>query len=303
MVKVLEKWVKKSGCFIKTSTAVTGIRTDKGQIRGVETSSDFFSCDKLIMATGGASYPLTGSTGDGYTFLKDLGHSIVTLRPALIPLICSPKPRSELNSLTLKNIKAKLFVDKKKKHEELGEVSFTPKGLAGPLILTMSSQAVDAVLAKKNVKITLDLKPGLREQQLDARLIRDLQKKHDQEIADVMRGLLPKQLIPTCLSATAVLPTQKAGILPARERKKIGQWLKNLEYTIVGYEHLDRAIVTAGGVKLQEVNPKTMESKLIKGLHIVGELLDIHGDTGGFNLQAAFSTGWVSGLAVSGKIN
>lgn len=300
VVKSLERWVIKNGAVIKTSTTVTGIITQKGQVTGLKTSKGHLECHKVILATGGASYPATGSTGDGYLFLEKLGHTIIRLRPALVPLITEPKPALSLKGLNLKNVRARLFIGGKRKAEAFGELSFTQNGLAGPIILTMSCQAADAVFAGKNVKIVIDLKPALTEQQLDNRLIRDLQRRHREKIASILRGLMPRECVNPCLTGTEINPAALGGSITAKQRKRLGQWLKNQTCQITGCEKLERAIVTAGGVKLQEIDPKTMASRLVKGLYITGELLDLHGDTGGFNLQAAFSTGWVAGLAAAG---
>lgn len=302
VVKALEKWVKNKGATLKTSSQVTKIHYEAGKITGASTKNEFIPCQKVIIATGGASYPRTGSTGDGYKLAKDCGHTIIPIRPALVSLNTTISRKNQPDGLLLKNINAHLYIDGKKKVEEFGELLFTETGISGPTILTLSSLAVDSLRNNSQVRISLDFKPALSEQKLDNRLQRDFQERHAESIESVLRGLLPQQLIPLCLAVTNLEAKKLAGIITSKERKRLGNWLKNYSVDITGYGSLDDAIVTAGGINLKEIAPKTMESKIISGLYIAGELLDLHGDTGGFNLQAAFSTGWTAGLAASASL-
>lgn len=299
VVKALEKWIKNKGCTLIASSPVTKIHHEANKITGVSTKNDFFPCQKVILATGGASYPRTGSTGDGYRLAKECGHTIVPIRPALISLNTTISNTNQPSGLLLKNINARLYVGGKKKAEEFGELLFTETGISGPTILTLSGIAVDSLRSNCQVRISLDFKPALSEQKLDNRLQRDFQERHAESIGSVLRGLLPQQLISLCLADTNLEAKKIVGIFTSKERKRLGNWLKNYSVDITGYGSLDDAIVTAGGVNLKEISPKTMESKVVAGLYIAGELLDLHGDTGGFNLQAAFSTGWTAGLAAS----
>lgn len=299
VVKALEKWVKSKGCTLVASSPVTKIHHEASKITGVSTKNDFFPCQKVILATGGASYPRTGSTGDGYRFAKECGHTIIPIRPALISLNTAISTKNQPSGLLLKNISARLYIDGKKKVEEFGELLFTETGISGPTILTLSGLAVDSLRNNSQVRISLDFKPALSEQKLDNRLQRDFQERHAESIGSVLRGLLPQQLISLCLADINLEAKKVAGIITSKERKRLGNWLKNYSVDITGYGSLNDAIVTAGGVNLKEITPKTMESKVVSGLYIAGELLDLHGDTGGFNLQAAFSTGWTAGIAAS----
>ncbi len=299
VVKALERWVKDLGVEIRYSTTLIDIVVENGRITGVKTNRENISCTSLIMATGGATYPLTGSTGDGYRLLEKLGHTLTPLRPSLVPLLTSPKIPSELNGLQLKNIKTRLFIDSKRKEEQFGELYFVDSALSGPVILTVSLTAVDALRRKLKVSLLLDLKPALSDIQLDKRLQSDVTTRNKEEISSILRGLLPAQLVQFCLHETDISPTLTGNDLSGKDRKKLVTWMKNVRFEITAYGSMDEAIVTAGGIKLQEIDPNTMQSKKIDGLYITGELLDIDGDTGGFNLQAAFSTGWIAGEAAA----
>lgn len=301
VVKTLERWVKNLGVETRYSTNLVDILVEDDHITGVQTDKGRISCSKLIMATGGATYPRTGSTGDGYRLLERLGHTIIPLRPSLVPLLSSPPFLTELNGLQLKNIRIRLFIDNKRKEEQFGELYFIDSALSGPVILTISLTAVDALRKKKNVSILLDLKPALSDVQLDKRLQSDCTKRNKEPIMSILRGLLPASLVSYCLQKTAIDPSVTGNELSSKDRKKLATWIKNVRFTITGHGSMEEAIVTAGGIKLQEVNPNTMESKKIAGLYITGELLDIAGDTGGFNLQAAFSTGWAAGEAAASR--
>ncbi|MCK5601107.1 aminoacetone oxidase family FAD-binding enzyme, partial [Candidatus Pacearchaeota archaeon] len=191
------------------------------------------------------------------------------------------------------------FVDGKKRKEEFGELLFTSFGLSGPVILTLSGEAVDTLQLGKKVVISLDLKPALDEKKLDARLLRDISSRGKEELASLLRGLLPREMVPVCLNQTRIPPERKACTLSAKERRRLRTWLKDFRLEVTQARPISEAIVTAGGINTKEIHPKTMESKLIKGLFIAGELLDIHADTGGYNLQAAFSTGWIAGQAAA----
>lgn len=295
VVKLLEKWILSKGCKLQKNTTLKELVVSDGKIQKVITEKGSIHCDCLIMATGGASYPRTGSTGEGYTLLEKIGHSIVPLRPALVSLHTSPPPAADLDGLQLKNTRARLFIDNKRKAENFGELHYTRSGISGPIILSLSQLAVDALAAGSRVKIVLDCKPALDDKQLDTRLQKDLTQRHAEPLSSILRGLLPKQLINTCLAENKLDGNKTGGEVSAKERKRLGNWFKNSSFDISGHGGFNEAIVTAGGIQLKEVNPKTMESKIIDGLYIVGELLDINGDTGGFNLQAAFSTGWLAG--------
>jgi hypothetical protein len=257
------------------------------------------ACGNVILATGGKSYPRTGSTGDGYRLAENLGHGIIPPRPALVPLISRDRKIVRMAGLELRNVAVRLYLDGKRKGQEFGELSFTGFGLTGPVILTLSSGIVEALDRGRRVTLAVDLKPALDDKKLDNRLIRDLTSRRGEPIDSILRGLLPQQLVPVCLEACDLPPDIDTGNFPAKSRKRLVQWLKDFRIDISGYRSYEEAIITAGGVSLKELDPLTMESKIVKGLFIAGELLDLQADTGGYNLQAAFSTGWVAGSSVS----
>lgn len=301
VARLLVDWVKEAGVDLRTEISVVDLLVKKGQVAGVVCGhNQKIYADAVILATGGASYPRTGSTGDGYRLAQSVGHTIVTTRPALVPLRTAERIGNGLAGLQLKNINARLFINGKRKAQAFGELSFTKNGLSGPIILTLSSLVVDALRSRAQVAVILDLKPALDDAKLEARMQRDLQKRPHDPMSSFLRGLMPRELIQPCLDYAQIDHNMTAVMLPAQARKKIRHWLKNFRFEITGYGSLEEAIVTAGGVKTAEIDPCTMESKKSKRLYIVGELLDIQADTGGYNLQAAFSTGWVAGKAVCG---
>ncbi len=297
ILKTFLKWLSGLDVTIRDNCAVTAIRVQDGVVTEIVTKQGTIPCDAVVLATGGASYPATGSTGDGYRLAESLGHTIVPIRPALVPLEIRGGIRQELAGLELRNIAVQLYIDGKKRLQLFGELHFLKYGVGGPTILTLSGDVVDALQAEKKVSLHVDLKAALSEQKLDARLIRDFEKRYREEFADVLRGLLPAALVPLCLEQTTIPAGKKAGEITRKERKKLLHWLKGLQLDVSRHRPLKEAIVTAGGVELKEVNPRTLESKIVSGLYLAGEVLDLNGDTGGYNLQAAFSTGWLAGQA------
>jgi len=307
VVESLIRWVIGLGVTVKNKSSVKSLLVENNRIAGVraqaEKSSayqDYFA-DAVILATGGASYPATGSSGDGYKLAEAVGHTIIPIRPALVPLETVGDIAPRLQGLSLRNVKARLFIDSQKKAEEFGEMIFTHYGLSGPIILTLSKQAVDALKLKKNVMISIDLKPALDENKLDARLLRDIQEYGKKKFGSLLKGLLPQKLIPVCVDITQIASDTLGHQLTSPERKRLKTWLKDFRFEICGYRSFAEAIITAGGVSTREVDPRTMESKIIKGLYFAGEVLDIDADTGGYNLQAAFSTGWLAGGSAARK--
>jgi len=259
------------------------------------------TADAVIVATGGASYPGTGSTADGYRLAKAVGHTIVPIRPALVPLTTFGNTASRLQGLSLKNAGVKVFVDNKKIAGEFGEMLFTHFGLSGPIILTISKLVVDALSAKRKVRIDIDLKPALDEQKLDLRLQRDFDLHGKMQFKKILKELLPQKLIPVCIDLVKI-PAEKSGSqITGEERRRLLRWLKDFSFDISGHRNFSEAIITAGGIALNEVDSQTMQSKIVQGLFFAGELLDIDADTGGYNLQAAFSTGWLAGQSVVGQ--
>lgn len=247
----------------------------------------------VILAVGGASYPKTGSTGDALKLLVPLGHSFSTLRAGLVPLVCAEPWVLDLQGLSLVNIKATLSENGKTLKSEQGEMLFTHFGVSGPVILSLSNFDFN------KATLSIDLKPALTEEQLDKRIQRDFHKYLNKDFKNALNDLLPQKLIPVIIELSGIDPEKKVHSITKEERAKLVGLLKSLDLTVVGKRPIEEAIVTIGGLNLKEVNPKTMESKLFKGLYIAGELLDVSGYTGGYNLQAAFSTGYLAGLSAA----
>ncbi len=295
VLKVLLKWLNTLNVEISCSEAVKNLVVHDGTISGVQTHKRKISCDAVILTTGGASYPATGSTGDGYRFAKTMGHTLIPPRPSLVPLITKDDITESMDGLSLRNVDVRMFVNGKQKRRLFGELSFTKDGLSGPVILSLSNEVIPWLQASAQVDLSLDLKPALDGKKLDARLLRDFSKRLHEPLNSVLRGLLPREMVPICLQLTKIKGDTPAGEIRAEERKRLRNWLKNFSLRISGHRPLAEAIVTAGGIHLKEIDPKTMQSQKIKGLFLAGELLDLHGDTGGYNLQAAFSMGWLAG--------
>lgn len=303
VVTALVKWVEGSGAEIRYDRRVKRILTENNTVTGVllDTGAEF-TCEKLIIATGGRSYPATGSSGDGHRMLRELGITVNQTLPALVPLETSGKLAESMQGLSLKNVEATLWADNKKIRSKFGEMLFTHFGLSGPIILDLSRDAVIAMKENKFVEITLDLKPALDNEQLDARLLRELDFHGKSKVKSMMKNLLPlKMLYPFC-EYVACDPEKFCNQISGAERKNIHRGLKEMRFTITGNTGWNDAIVTSGGVELKEVNPSTMESKLITGLYVAGELLDLDAATGGYNLQIAWSSGYVAGLYASNSL-
>ncbi|MFN2353233.1 MAG: NAD(P)/FAD-dependent oxidoreductase [Desulfopila sp.] len=299
VVAALQRWLKNCGVTLHTKSTVTRLIIENNRIAGAAVATRdgerIMACDAAILATGGASYPATGSSGEGYSLARDAGHSITALRPALVPLLVNDPSLYSLAGLDLKNVGVRVSIDGKRKKVDFGEVSFTRFGIGGPVILTHSLLIVDALRAGKKAVIALDLKPALDERKLDNRLLRDFEKRATENLSSVLRGVLPHKMVAAALHFCALDGDTPAGRVDSRQRARLRTWLKDFRLFITGHRPLGEAIITAGGIRVQEINPHTMESKRTAGLFITGELLDIHGDTGGYNLQAAFSTGWIAG--------
>ncbi|GAB4340935.1 MAG: NAD(P)/FAD-dependent oxidoreductase [Desulfobulbaceae bacterium] len=301
VLAVLVRWLEECGVQIRTGWPVDTLLVEGGRIQGVAGGDRRLEGERVILATGGASYPATGSTGDGYRLAEAVGHTIVPVRPALVPLVTAGKAAPAMAGLQLRNTGVRLFIDNRKRGQAFGELAFTDFGVSGPVILTLSGKVVDALREGRRVELRLDLKPALDERRLDARLLRDLRDRSGERMESMLRGLLPREMVGVCLGAVGVSPGKRAGEMTAPERKRLRAWLKDFRLEVVGHRPLAEAIVTAGGVELREVDPRTMESKIVKGLYLAGEVLDIQGDTGGYNLQAAFSTGWLAGRSAAGS--
>ncbi|MBE9507819.1 MAG: NAD(P)/FAD-dependent oxidoreductase [Chloroflexi bacterium] len=303
VVDALVHWVIKSGVTLQTRSPVERLLVEGERVVGVQVSRAssglVYRAEAVIIATGGASYPATGSTGDGYRLAGSVGHTIVPIRPVLVPLETAGDVAPRLQGLSLRNVAIRLWINGKKRAEAFGEMMFTHFGVSGPMILYLSKQVVDALRAGQRVSLSIDLKPALDEHKLDARLLRDLDAHGKQQLRNLLKKLLPSKLIPVCVDLTGIPPDKVAHQITAQERKQLRTWLKDFRLEVTGYRSFEEAIVTAGGVDTREVNPRTMASRLVEGLYFAGEVLDVDANTGGFNLQAAFSTGWVAGRSAA----
>lgn len=264
------------------------------QLLGVkDTNGRVYSADAVIIATGGKSYPLTGSTGDGYRLAKSVGHTITDIVPSLVPLEIKGDECKQMQGLSLRNVSVSVTSKGKKVFEDFGELVFAHYGVSGPVILSASSHLKN--ITQNDYKLLIDLKPALDNETLDKRIIRDFEKFNLKEVGNSLGELLPSKLIPVILNRWGIDKTIRCNSITKEQRKALTEILKNLDFEITGTRPIDEAIVTRGGVKVSEVNPRTMESKLIKGLYFCGEVLDVDAYTGGFNLQIAFSTGYLAG--------
>lgn len=296
VTKCLEKFCLNAGVSFKFNEKVVKIGVLHSTISDITTEKGEYNFDKVIICTGGLSYPLTGSTGDGYVFAKTVGHSVVEQVPALCGLNLKGDFYKRLQGLTLKNVNLSLFVNDKKYKEFFGEMLFTHFGISGPVVLSTSS--LINRLDLKTVKISLDMKPALTSEQLDARLLRDFDKYKNKDILNCLKELLPNALVSVTLQRAGIPFDKKVNSVTKSERTSLLTTIKNFDMIVSSLRGFDEAIVTAGGVNVNEINPKTMESKLIKGLYFCGEVLDLDAFTGGFNLQIAFSTGYAAGSSI-----
>ncbi|HWQ71271.1 MAG TPA: NAD(P)/FAD-dependent oxidoreductase [Desulfitobacteriaceae bacterium] len=298
IVKALEKFLHKANVNIRTGTTVEEIIAGNGRIKEIRLAGgETLTARAVIICTGGASYPATGSSGDGYRFARELGHQVTPLRPALVPLRTAEEWVKEAQGLALRNVEASLWVAGKKQASEFGELLFTHFGVSGPIILTLSRAAGEALSRGQPVRLEINLKPALKAEQLDLRLQRDFQAFSNKQFKNSLHELLPKSLIPVIIKLSGINPEQVMHQITRDQRKKLGQLLQRLPLTVTSTLPLAAAIVTAGGVEVKEINPKTMASKIIEGLYWAGEVVDVDGVTGGYNLQAAFAMGYRAGRA------
>lgn len=305
VISALQRELKKRGVKILLNIEVKQLLTQENAVEekrkdhfvGVETGKgDKIYGDACILCTGGMSYPSTGSTGDGHRFAESTGHKVVECKPALVPLETEEKWCADLMGLSLRNVSVRMCSGKKEIYQGFGEMLFTHFGISGPLILSASS-----FLSKKKeipVKIYIDLKPALDEEQLDKRLLRDFAENKNKQFKNALNGLFPTKLIPVMIGLSGIHPDKKIHEITREERKAFVTLIKNLPLTVTGTRSFAEAIITQGGVSVKNVNPSTMESKLVKGLYFAGELLDLDAMTGGFNLQIAWSTGHLAGSSV-----
>lgn len=290
----LGKALKKAGVRI-IHESVKHILTDDNICTGVITSDGKeYNAQSVLLATGGKSYPLTGSTGDGYIMAKELGHTVTNIYPSLVPLVIKEKFCSDMMGLSLRNIALKLFDQNKLIFSEQGEMLFTHFGVSGPLILSASSHIRD--MQSGRYTISIDLKPALTLQQLDKRIQRDFSENQNRDFINAVRNLLPAKMIPVAVKLSGIPENKKANSITKEERLHFAELLKNFTLTVRDFRPVDEAIITSGGISVKEINPKTMESRLVSGLFFAGEIIDVDAYTGGFNLQIAFSTAYSAGI-------
>ena len=303
VIGALNREMEKYGVKVKLHTRVKELlwqeKESEKQITGVKTEDGkVLKADAVIVATGGKSYELTGSTGDGYRFAQSAGHSLKEIKPALVPFTVKEEWCKDLQGLSLKNVSAVLQAEKKKIYEGFGEMLFTHFGVSGPLMLSASSSYVKKYKGIQ-VSLSLDLKPALSKEQLDKRLLRDFDENKNRQFKNSLDALLPSKLIPVIIELSGILPEKRVNEITREERSHLVELLKNLKMTVTGTRGFQEAIVTQGGINVKEVNPGTMESKLVKGLYFAGEVLDLDALTGGFNLQIAWSTGYLAGMSAA----
>ena len=294
------KMLKEYNVTVHLNEAVTKIVTKDNVVTGVVTTKESYACEAVIIATGGASYPLTGSTGDGYRLAEGVGHSITDIRPSLVPIVTEESWVKDIMGLSLRNVEVSIVSKEKVQAKMFGEMMFTHFGVTGPTILSLS-HTVGKLLRKKKtapIAVSINLKPALTAEVLDKRLQKDFDLYSKKQLANGMKDLLPSNLIPIIISLAKLDPAKPINQITKEERQQLCHVLQHMTLTGKGLRPVEEAIVTAGGISLKEFNPKTMESKLVKGLYGAGEVLDIDAFTGGYNLQAAFSTGYVAAMHI-----
>lgn len=302
VTRALAGELARAGVTVKLNARVKKLIVEDGRIEGLELESgETVKADAVILATGGQSYPATGSTGDGYRLAKEAGHTVTPIKPSLVPLTCSEAWPGQLTGLSLKNVRMTAKCRGKTVYSELGEMLFTHFGISGPLTLEASSHLVD--YPPEDWKITLDLKPGLTKEQLEARLLRDFEAMSRKQLSSLMPGLLPGKLAELFPQIAGIPHDKPVHQISRQERQVLGALLKELPLPVSGFRPIEEAIVTRGGVAVKEITPATMESKLVSGLYFAGELMDVDAHTGGFNLHIAFSTGALAGRSAAAKTN
>lgn len=297
VVNALKRYALKDNVTLRRDT-VKSLIIEDGAVKGVKTAGGSVKGESVIVCTGGKSYPKTGSTGDGYKFAAQAGHTVIDPKASLIPVVTEEKWVCDIMGLSLRNIKITAYNAKNKKvFSDFGEMLFTHFGISGPVVLSMSAYLKN--IGKEKYRIEIDLKPALTEEQLTARIMRDFEKRSKKHLINSLDDLLPKALIPVIVSLSDIDAHKAVNEITREERGEIVRLLKHFTLTAVGVRPVEEAIVTSGGVKTDEINPSTMESKLVRGLYFAGEVIDVDGYTGGYNLQAAWSTGCLAGMSAS----
>lgn len=295
------KLMKHYGVDVHLEEPVKKLLIDDGVVTGVVTDKETYRADAVVIATGGKSYPATGSTGDGYILAAQVGHKITDIRPSLVPIVTEESWVKDLMGLSLRNVELSVVAKNKVQAKMFGEMMFTHFGITGPIVLSLS-HTVGKLMRKKNIGtigLDINLKPALSPETLDKRLQKDFDLYSKKQLINGMKDLLPSRLIPLIIELSGIDPQKPINQISKEERQQIGYMLQHMPLTVKGLRPVEEAIVTAGGISLKEFNPKTMESKLVKGLYGAGEVLDIDAFTGGYNLQAAFSTGYVAAMHIT----
>jgi len=296
VLNALIKELKNSSVTVITNTEVKKIIYNKNKIKKINTSNGDITAENYIICTGGLSYPETGSSGDGYKWAKELGHKIITPRPALTPILIYENFIKNLEGLSLKNVKISVWQNNKKKDERLGEALFTFKGMSGPVILDMSKN-IGQLLNNGKTELKIDFKPGLDYKKLDQRIQTDFAETKNKIFKNSLDKLLPQKIIPVIIKLSGINPNKKINEITKEERKKILKLLKEFNLNIKSVGGFDKAIITNGGIDLKEIDPKTMRSRIVNNLYFAGEILDLDGPTGGYNLQVCWSTGYLAGIS------
>lgn len=299
IINTLSGRLKALGVEISLRNGIKRLWLEDGVLKGVilERQNEKVEADAVIIATGGFSYQATGSTGDGYRFAREAGHVVEELYPALVPFTTGEPEVKELQGLSLRNIEATVSDGKKELYREFGEMLFTHFGVSGPVLLSASSYVAKR-LKKENLFLSIDLKPALTAEQLDARILRDFAEFKNKQFKNSLVNLFPSKLIPVIIARSGILPEKKVNEITKEERRRLLEVAKGFKLTLTGLRGFEEAIITQGGIRVKEVNPSTMESKKVKNLYFAGEVLDLDAVTGGFNLQIAWSTGWLAGKSV-----
>ncbi len=299
VISALSRQMKELGVHVYLHKEVKELLVSEGRCFGVVLSDreKHIQADAIIVATGGLSYPSTGSTGDGYRFARDCGHRVTELSPALVPFSVKEDVVQDLQGLSLKNIEAVIWDGKKEVYREFGEMLFTHFGVSGPVILSASSFAAKRI-RKKHLTLSIDLKPALSREQLDARILRDFEEAVNRQFKNALSHLYPSKLIPVMIEKSKISPEKKVNEITRQERLNLVEATKNFTLTLTALRGYEEAIITQGGIDLKEINPSTMESRKTKGLYFAGEVLDLDAITGGYNLQISWSTGWAAGSHV-----
>ena len=298
IIRALSNALERGQVNVRLHTRAASVSKQADGFVVKDTKGASFAADKVILATGGLSYPSTGSTGDGYGFAQHFGHTIQTLNPSLTAMVAKESYIKELQGLSLKNVRARIFDGAKLVYDDFGEMLFTHFGVSGPLMLSASAVVNDCLLSR-HLQLFIDLKPALTIEQLDQRILRDFEKFKNKQFKNALGALLPSRLIPVAVALSQVDAERKVHEITKEERKSLLQVLKNFPATLTGFRDFKEAIITRGGVHVKEIDPSTMESKLVKGLYFAGEMLDVDALTGGYNLQAAWSSGYLAGSSAA----